>query len=336
MSINVVSTTNPKEAEPAALGDLAKSDKDVDAKEKSASAEEQDENTEASDALEAKEGAKDSKEEDDNSEKESTEEKPKQSGFKKRIDKLNKRVSDREREIEYWKSEALKRPQSQEKSKAEEPAVTGKPKADDFETHDAFVEALTDWKVDQKDKAREVKSKETQLKSEFQKQQEGFQAKLSVFKETTSDWDDVVEEVSDIPMSLAVQDIILNTENGPELAYALAKDRQEYKRICALSPLAAAREIGKFEVRIAKESSAESKEVKTTKAPTPIKTVGSKSGAGAKKSIYDADLSQAEYERLRAEQTAKRAQGFFGFENLNFLPLPHNQGPGAFKWVTQF
>jgi hypothetical protein len=106
-------------------------------------------------------------------------------------------------------------------------------------------------------------------------------------------------------MSVAVQELLVQSENGPELMYELAKNREAFERINKLTPLAAARELGKFEAQFKKANSNEKPEKKITKAPPPIAPVGKRATA-VKKDIYDKDLSFADYERIREEQLRAR------------------------------
>jgi len=314
MAITIVSTTEKKEVASSTEGKAASENKEVDTK--SASSSELDETADASDASEENDSqdesleTKDGKASDEDAEEETQvdgEKFKKKNGFKKRIDKLNKRISDRDQEVEYWKKEALKGQSSKSESPThQEVKVEGKPLADHFDTHEAYVEALTDWKTEQKLNERETKQKETLAKSEHQKSVTQFQEKVQSFKDSHDDFDDLIEDVDDIPMSIAVEQLIIQSENGPELMYELAKNREEYERICKLSPLAAAREFGKFEARLNKSvSSKEKLEIKTTKAPKPLAPLGSK-GSSVKKSLYDSDLSQTEYEQLRTQKLNAR------------------------------
>jgi hypothetical protein len=269
-----------------------------------------DETPKNSEALEAKDGDQNVMD-DESDEKSEGEEKPKKklNGFQRRINKLTSRANEKEREAEYWKSEALKqRDLVQPKAEAKKLAPEGKPQVDDFETHAEYVEALADWKVEQKLSARDQKSKEDAVKTEHQKKVENFVAKKAEFEKDHPDYEELMESVEDIPISLAVQTAILSSENGPELAYQLAKNREVYERICSLDVISAGIEIGKFVAGIQKPTS-ESKELKGSKAPAPINPVGSKS-SGSKKSIFDSNLSQAEYEKLRMEQRSKQASAW--------------------------
>jgi hypothetical protein len=302
MSIVVTSTPNTVVQAPPKEGEAALQET---VEEKSAAPTEGEAETQdASDASEEAVPELNAKDEHDAESSEGDEAKPKRkSGFQKRVDKLTRKLSEREREIEYWREQAMKGQPEPKKQASEMPMPEGRPKADDFEKHEDYVEALADWKVEQRFKAQEAKQKETQIKTEFQSVVEAHQKRVNTFAESHDDFEDVLEEVSDVDMSITVRDVILRSENGPELMYALAKDKAEYAKICKMSAVDAARAIGRFEAKIDAEKSKETTEVKkTTSAPPPIKTVGKGTGAGGRKSIYDPDISQAEYERLRREQ----------------------------------
>lgn len=255
---------------------------------------------------ELEEDSKDSKEDD--SEDEAKDEKPKKKGgFQRRIDKLNAAKAEAQREAEYWRKLALDKGAEAPKEKPETPAAKdGKPSADDFETHAEYVEALTDWKVEQKAKALEEKQRKAALETEQQKLQSAHLTRVKSFAEKTADFEEVIADVEDIPVSAAVQEIIVTSENGPELMYELAKNRAEFERISKLPPLAAAREIGRIETRIAAKASEKPEPKKLTKAPPPPKPVGG-SKASTAKSIYDPDISFEEYERRRREAMRRKA-----------------------------
>lgn len=251
------------------------------------------------------------KEELEASETETSEEKPKKkSGFKRRIDKLNKRVSDIEQEKEYWRQEALRVQQNSkgatqdDKNKPVEKSTDPKrPKADDFTSHDEFVEALTDWKMDQRDSAKEQKQKEAAIKSEFQTKQQKYAELADKFKESHDDWDDVVK-AHGVTVTLPVQEAIIDSEIGPDVYYALAKEPKELARICALPPIQAAKEIGKIEARLSTKTSETSQRKLTSTAPPPVSAVKAR-GTALTKSIFDKNITQSEYEKLRrAEKKA--------------------------------
>lgn len=303
MPIVVESTTDAPEA-VVAVSDLAQKAEEVEGQENQNSKESAATDTTAEESEKVE--SLDSDEESENAGEEEQQEQKKPGGFKRQINKLNKKLSAEAQEKEYWRNQAL-RAQSLEK-KTEEPIKaipSGKPKADDFSTHEEFVEALTDWKLDQKLQTREAKQKEEAVKSEHQTKLEKHQARVSKFAEAREDWDDVIESIGTMPLTLAVQESIIESDMGPELMYEFGKNPDELKRICALAPLLAAKEIGRIEARLSKPAATEEK--KTTKAPPPIAPVKARAGNAVKKSIYDPDLSQRDFERLRIEQIKSRS-----------------------------
>ena len=250
---------------------------------------------------------------EESSDEESLEARPKKkSGTQRRIEKLVKQRAKAEEEREYWRQEALKsQGKTQEPPKVEVKATTeGKPSADTFETHEDYILALAEWKADEKIKAAKDQERQEKLKAEQETRTTAFQGKVQEFKKAHDDFDDVITDVDDIPMSLAVSQAILDSEDGPALMYELAKKPEEYARICALPALAAARAIGRFEAGLAKSSEEKKPEVKTktTKAPPPARPVSATSANG-KKTLHEVaeSGSQAEYDRMRAEQEKRRA-----------------------------
>lgn len=237
--------------------------------------------------------------------------KPKnKNGFKKRIDKLSKNVSEAKQEAAYWREQALKG-QNQPAAKVEEKkeatkSADGKPNVDDFEKHSEYVEALTDWKITEKAKADAEKANQEKRQTESQNLVKTYQEKIAEFKKSAEDFDEAMEDVNHVNMPRHVQQLILESEQGPELTYALAKNPQEFERICKLSPIAAARELGRFESKLNPQTvEKKSEETKTTKAPAPINPVGSKSTSTSQKSPDD--MTQAEFNAWRESQKRKRA-----------------------------
>ena len=310
MTIKVISTTEPPKPVEAAKVATPVKEKAVETEAPAKVAAEKIDESETPEQ-EHEEEAVESKEETEESEETgeavNTEQPKKKSGFQKRIDKLNKRVADKDRETEYWKAEALKaKPQETKPVEAKKETVAGKPNADDYTKHSDYVEALTDWKVGQAEAARETKQKAAQAQTEQQKQFATYNEGVKAVKERFADYDDVMEGADDIIAPPHIIGLLYESENGPELAYQLSKNRAELEKIIKLGPMAAAVAIGKFEAKHLSPPE-ENHESKTTNAPAPIKPVGSKGSASSTKTIWDADkLSQSEYEAIRAKQRAKK------------------------------
>ncbi len=263
MAITVVSTSDTKESVAADAAKGAAQPVKVDeTKSASEALEASDEITDESDTSENDAESADAESDDDQDESLEAKEdlKPKKNGAEKRIKKLVTERNTVREERDYWRQEALKRSGDTEKEPAaktppkQAASIEGKPTPDDFETHADYVDALADWKVEQKLKERDQREQETRVKTEYQKRTDSFRTQVKTFQETHDDFADVIEAVDDIPMSPIVQDIFLEAENGPELMYELAKDRKNYERICRMNSKDAAFAMGQFTARIAKQT----------------------------------------------------------------------------------
>lgn len=304
MTIKIDSTTDSQEAVLAALGKMAPAEKVED--QTSESSQEQDENkTEESETSEKKSVVEDEETEtaDESEEEESKDDtsKPKKKGgFKKRIERFQKQLSEKDQELAYWKDKALQgskgdKPEQKPEIEAKSEA---KPKVDDFDSIEEYTEALTDWKISQKQKEFERKEIETKAKAEFKNQFDSFQSKVAEFSKTQDDFNEVIEDVDDIPLSVGLQESILTSDVGPQVMYELAKNREELERINRLSPIAQAREIGKIEARLSGKPS-DKKEAKVSKAPAPVSPVGTKGSLKTTKSPDE--MTFQEYKKWREQ-----------------------------------
>lgn len=310
MAVNITSTTdsaaditkaqgmyNAKQVEQkSAPSEKSESTKQAEASETAAKADHVDTevDTDSETEVEHDESAKDESSDAD---------KPKKKGgFQRRIDKLNKARSLAEEERDYWREQALKKGESQKPETQETPAqktakdTAGKPDPDKFETVAEYLEAVADWKYEQRIQKAEADKKIAEAKTEQQKKISTFQEKREEFKKSVADYDEALESVEHIPLSVALHDFILESEYGPQLAYELAKNPEEYERVAKLSPLALYREMGKMEAKISPASTSEKTPNKITKAPAPIKPVS----RGAVTSTKDpGEMSYREYAEWR-------------------------------------
>lgn len=219
-------------------------------------------------------------------------------GFQKRIDKLT-------REKEFWKEQALQsaRPagsQTQQQQTTQQtetrPATEGKPKANDFETHEEYVEALVDWKADQKLKVVQTENAKERVRSQEQTAHQAYQTKEKEYASAVPDFDEVVA-TADFPVSKAVIDEIVTGDNGPALKYYLAQNPEEADRLNKLGPVALAREVGRLEPRF-KNAAKASTAAAVSKAPTPA-TPATRSASTSNKD--PGEMSAAEYRAWRAK-----------------------------------
>lgn len=208
----------------------------------------------------------------------------KRGGFQRRIEKLQSKVRDLETQL----AERSAAPRS-EKSAEGEPAKPAepasgkpKPKLEDFDSLEQFTDALTDWKLSERDAQARAAEAQAKVQAEQKKLGESWSKRADEARKQHADYDAALESASDVKVPPAMQRVLLEMEHGPELAYTLAKDKAELRRIVALPPLAAARELGKMEARL-DQKSAPAPETRTTRAPKPPTVVGARASAAAPK-----------------------------------------------------
>ena len=161
----------------------------------------------------------------------------------------------------------VKRELAQQAQEAQQrPATPEAPRPDQFRTTEEYIEAVAEYKAEQKFAEREARQQRTQVDSTYAEREEAVRDKYN-------DFEDVAYN-PDLTISTIMAEAIKESDIGPEIAYHLGKNPKEAKRIFALSPLAQAREIGKIEASL---TSAPPAVKKTSSAPEPIKPVGSRS-----------------------------------------------------------
>lgn len=187
-----------------------------------------------------------------------------------------RKVERQEREIEYWRQQAIARQGQQPQQQPGQEPQQKDPAAQVQE----YVSTLVQQQL-QADRAREAQARA----------QADFQRKTAEVRAANPDFDDVVLS-SDMPVSPALSEALLTSERGPEIMYQLAKNPAELARINALPPFQAAREIGRLEAK-ASSTAAPVKPKSATRPPVPPTNVG-----GSKASTRDRDdLPISEYKR---------------------------------------
>jgi|GEM_PF-6712095 len=265
--------------------------------------------------------SEDDESQDDKESEEKAEKKAKgkrKSGFQKRVDKLRAREEAANEKAEYWRREAQKNSQPlKDEGKyvdtTEAVQASEKPNVDDFETYEDYSEALTDWKVDKRFQAMELKNEQKAMQDRASERVQLHNEKVDDYKAENSDFDDdvadfIAEYGRDFNLSMPLEEAITESELGPAVMHELLRNPDEFMRINSLGVMATARAVGRLEARIdSKASPKEGLKTKkeTTKAKAPLSSVKAK-GASAPKSIYDKGLSQADYDKIRDKQNDAR------------------------------
>lgn len=167
-----------------------------------------------------------------------------------------------------------------------------KPNADDFDSYDEYVEALTDWKVEQ---TLAKQSAATAQRTEGLVQQANWAAKLEAAEASLPDYKAVVGS-SEVPIAPHVGQALMDADRGPELAYHLAQHPEVADKLNKMSATKAAMELGRLETALSGKAP-----VKTTNAPppaTPIRSAPARQAEASK-------MSMDEYVEMRRKQGAR-------------------------------
>lgn len=234
-----------------------------------------------------------------------------------RLDELTRKARENEREAAYWRQRAEAREQAEK-----EAAAPKKPVKEDFENYDEYVEALADFKAEEKVSKRLEAEKAEQAKArEAESRQSSWAQNAAKFAQSTPDYHEVMS-ASDVPVAPHVIEALEDFEDGPRVAYHLAKNPDIADQLNAKSLAAAAREIGRIAATLARETatpSAQNEEEpaparaaapppaparKTTSAPPPVKPLSQ----GKSNTVDLTKLSGDDYVRARVQQGASWAR----------------------------
>jgi hypothetical protein len=177
---------------------------------------------------------------------------------KKAWDQLYRRLKDTERaldEVKTKKQEPISKP-------------LDKPVYDNYDSDQEFMEAIADWKSEQRMQEYHRKQEEDSVRKSQSERDEQLQKKIML----AAAKDPNFETNAIIPMEL--KDLVIDSDQVIELGYYFAQQPAEMNKILDLSkksPTAAARAIGAIEAKLASSSS---KVIKTNAPATtsPVKT----------------------------------------------------------------
>lgn len=169
-----------------------------------------------------------------------------------------------------------------------QPIIEGKPTLDQFDGDlEKFTEALVEWKDERKQ--AEAKSKQ---------QAATWETKFAETAKEIPDFDDYADVT--IPLTPQMREFMVESEIGPKLGYALAKDLAEAQRIFGLTPIQQVKALAKLELELTGTPTPPVKQVtKASAAPPPIKPLASGTTATIAKDPYKQAMTFAEYEAWR-------------------------------------
>jgi hypothetical protein len=192
--------------------------------------------------------------------------KRKMGGFQRRIEKLSRKLQEKDQELEFLRRYALPQAQDGPASQPTAPQAPSQPAAepvrDQFESNEEYIQALVDHRVKLAITGlAEKQAQDTRVRTEQEVTQQ-FQQRLQQAPTKYKDWLDVMEDTT-APSTPVMDNIIRRSEFGVDLMYFLAKNEAEAQRIAQLSdPMAQTMAMGALEERFRQVS-------KTTEKPTP-------------------------------------------------------------------
>ena len=160
------------------------------------------------------------------------------------------------REQRKWEREQAQRQSEQQTLKAA-PTAT----ADQFESTEAYAEALALQKAEELIAKREAAKQQSQVLESYHEREEEARSKYDDFEQVAYN--------PKLSITNVMAEAIQSSDIGPELAYYLGSNPKDADRISRMTPLGQAKEIGKIEAKLAAEPPVK----RTTSAPTPISPV---------------------------------------------------------------
>jgi len=238
---------------------------------------------------------------DDTQQPEDTEEPDRPGRGNSRVRKIEKL----ERELELTKAQlaALQPPKPAQPEPPKPAEPPGKPKLENFETLEAYQEALTDWKLDQREAAAKAKSAEAQ-------QQTAWSSSETAARAAHADYDDIVRSVKapEGPGVAAARQAMLEDDAGAEILYHLATHPDELDRIAALPPVRAVMAIARLSMQVTKPPAVENGKPAVSNAPKPPPAL-SRPAKTVTQNINDENFARSDFKawaKLREAQLRDR------------------------------
>jgi len=172
------------------------------------------------------------------------------------------------------------------------------PALDQFESVEAYAEALATQKAEQMVQQREDQKQQSQVLDVYHDLEEEARGKYNDFEQVAYN--------PNLPITTVMAETIRSSDVGPDVAYYLGANPKEADRISKLAPYLQAKELGKIEVKVTDNPPTK----KTSSAPAPISPVTARGNSAKSYDTTDSrsikDMSTSEWiEAERARQIKK-------------------------------
>lgn len=130
---------------------------------------------------------------------------------------------------------------------------TGEPNADDYDTYQAYVDALVEYKLESKAKAQQAHYQQQRYAEYQQQKRQEFEAHATPIAQQIPEFWDAIQDPS-LPVTEDMYEAVLESGKvGPYVMLYLVNNRAEAERLARLSPRAATIEIGRIADRIERD-----------------------------------------------------------------------------------
>lgn len=212
----------------------------------------------------------------------SADKKPRKPWHEKRIGELTYNWRQAERDRDYWRELATRQPsQPQAQPAQQQTQATQKPLPAQYQSTEEYLEALADWKSEEKlsawDRKRREEAERTEREQSTRKVFDSFSERQAKAREKFADFDEVAYS-PDTPISPLMAEVITRAEMGPEIAYFLGKNPDKGLQISQMTdPHSVALALGRIEAQLAAPQpqpvTASAPKAAPTAAPPPPKTL---------------------------------------------------------------
>jgi hypothetical protein len=179
---------------------------------------------------------------------------------------IGKRLAREQRKWEREQQAKLAETQARQAAPKELPSV------DQFESPEAYADALAYKKAEELLDQRERQKQQVELRNAYADREEQARDKYDDFEQVAYN--------PNLPITDVMAETIQASDVGPDVAYYLGANPKEAARISRLAPFLQAKEIGKIEAKLADNPPVK----RTTNAPAPITPVTARSSGN---SSYD-------------------------------------------------
>lgn len=218
---------------------------------------------------------------------------PKKGSLQDRINRATWEREEAKREAERERSRAASLEAEiarfREQAPPPEPARTApatfdgspKPTLDQFDTYEGWIEAVADWRAEQKIQHLRAEAQMRDAQARELSARQSYHERESTFAQQTPDYVEAMTRAKDLPLSASMQAAVLSSAHGPALAYFLAthpEDAVQLAQETASLPASAApvvRRLLESRIPAGGAQSGPPSQGSRPSVPPPIKPVGS-------------------------------------------------------------